>query len=348
MAQVLNDRAGNAVQAAATGMNAARVAQTILNSGVQDRQGRFVFGAEYVARWGGYSWALSASPYAASEGKLSRFRATYEWEIEPKLALGADGIYLDSVSNWCHLPNYRREHLERSRHPLTFTCLDPAPAQLGVWHHYEFIEYLSNDLHRRGRLLMANIFPYEWVFFNHRLDVMGHEVWGANDLEKRRAQRTLAYHKPYTWLMQQGDAGAAADREKWMQQAMLYGIAPNVVGGAPQAARYEKWRPLYKTYMPVIIALGEAGWEPVTHAAVEPGAVLLERFGPKDGTLFLTACNPGTQALTVTITVDAAALGFTSPAKAVRLPGGRELAVVANRFQDTLEPGVTCGYRLGQ
>lgn len=82
-----------------------------------------------------------------------------------------------------------------------------------------------------------------WVFFKHCLDVMGHEVWGADTVDKMRVERTLAYHKPYTWLMQQGDDGPAEDREKWMQTALLYGIAPNIVGGTQDRARYERWRP---------------------------------------------------------------------------------------------------------
>jgi len=270
-----------------------------------------------------------------------------EWEIEPKLALGADGIYLDSVVNsWSAAPNYRPDHLRRSRHPLTFSALEPTPTQLGVWHHYEFIAYLSEDLHSRGKLLMANIFPYNWVFFDHLLDVMGHETWGADNLDKMRAERTLAYHKPYTWLMQQGDEGPAEDREKWMQMAMLYGIAPNIVGGTRDTARYDKWRPLFKKYMPVIIALCEAGWEPVTYATVEPGELLLERFGPNEGKLYLTARNVQEQAVTATFTVDAAALGVDLPTKVVRLPGQRKITVKGNRFEDTIEAGVTCAYQL--
>ena len=347
MIAILNERAADEEALATKTRSPAHAAHTILNSGVYDKEGKLRLRRGYVAKWGGYNWCLNASPYAVEEGKLSRFQATYEWEIEPKLALGADGIYLDSVVNsWSTMPNYRPEHLQRSHHPLTFASLDPTPAQLGVWHHYEFIAHLSEDLHGRGKLLMANIFPYNWVFFNHLLDVMGHETWGADNLDKMRAERTLAYHKPYTWLMQQGDEGPPEDREKWMQAAMLYGIGPNIVGGSRDPARYDRWRPLYKKYMPIIIALCEAGWEPVTYATVEPAEVIVERFGPSEGRLYLTARNPGEEPITATFTVDAAALGIEPPSKAVRLPGGREVAVEAGRFEDTIEPGVTCAYQI--
>jgi hypothetical protein len=346
MIDILNHTAADEESVAKAGLNPTRVAHTILNSGVWDKAGKpHLHG--YVAKWGGYNWHLNASPHAADEGKLSRFQATYEWEIEPKLALGVDGIYLDSIVNaWAAAPNYRPEHLKRTRHPLTFASLDATPAQLGVWNHYEFTEHLSRDLHGRGKLLMANIFPYHWVFFNHLLDVMGHEVWGADNLDKMRAERTLAYHKPYTWLMQQGDDGPPEAREQWMQAAMLYGIAPNIVGGSGDAARYERWRPLYREYMPIIIALCEAGWEPVTHASAEPGPILLERFGPREGRLYFTARNPGDEPVETTITVDTDALGVGPPKAVTRLPDGRSIPVAERRFKDRLEAGTTCAYRI--
>lgn len=348
MLAILTERAADAEALARAGMNPTKVAHTILNSGVYDSQGRLQLRGGYVARWGGYNWCLNPSPYAVQEGKLSRFQATYEWEIEPKLAQGADGIYLDSiVRSWTEVPNYRPDQLSRTRHPLTFSALDPTPVQLGVWNQYEFVDHLSRDLHARGKLLMANIFPYNWVFFNHLLDVLGHETWGADNLEKMRAERTLAYHKPYTWLMQQGEVGPPEDREKWMQAALLYGIGPNIVGGTTDPARYEKWRHLYRKYMPTIIALCEAGWEPITYATTAPAPILVERFGPRGGKLYLTAHNPTDQPVTVTFSVDLAALGIGQLVQVQRLPEDKQITVQGAGFTDVLEPSVTCAYRLG-
>lgn len=218
--------------------------------------------------------------------------------------------------------------------------------QLGLWSNYELAAYVSEDLHGRGKLLMANIFPWHWVFFNHRLDVMGHETRGADDLTKMRAERTLAYHKPYCWLMQQGEeSGTPEDRERWMQAAMLYAIAPNIVGGAKEPERYERWRELYRTYMPTIIALAEAGWEPVTYAQAEP-AVLLERYGPADAGAFLAAHNEGAEPVATTITVEWARLGIAPPATVTRLPAGRAIALIGGRITDTIGAGETCVYRL--
>lgn len=332
----------------AKGRNHTKAAHSILNSGAWDENGKYAFTRKYVPRWGGYNWVLNPSPYAVDADKLSRFSVTYDWEVEPGLALGADGAYLDSITRtWSVVPNYRPEHLRRTHHPLTFSPLVARPAQLGVWNQYEFVKHLADDLHGRGKMTMANIFRYNWVFFNHLLDVMGHETGGPSSLPEMRAERTLAYHKPFCWLMTRGDDfGQPEDREKWMQAAMLYGIAPTVVGGSKDPTRWNRWRPLHKKYMPVIIALCEAGWEPVTYATAEPADVLLERFGPRDGTFYLTARNPGEDTVAVTFTVDTAALKIDAPAKAIRLPGRREIGVKDGRFQDTLEPGVTCAYHV--
>jgi len=347
MIEILKAKAGDKELSDDDGRNTRRAAHTILNSGIYDEKGKFLLRSGYVARWGGYNWCLNPSPYAVEDGKFSRFQATYEWEIDKKLGYGADGIYLDSVYNrWSTMPNYRREHLERSRHPLTFTPLNAIPAQLGVWNQYEFAEYVSSDLHGRGKLLMANIFPYNWVFFNHLLDVMGHETGSANSLEQMRAERTLAYHKPYTWLMTKGKTGAIEVGERAMQAAMLYGIAPTLMGGSPDPDVCDRWRPVYKKYIPIIIALCEAGWEPLTHAEVEPAEILVERFGPHEGKLYLTARNTGKQAVAATFTVDIAALKIDPPTKVIRLPGGREISIKRGRFQDTIESAVTCAYQV--
>lgn len=347
MMAILRERAADEELLDRPGQNPAKVAQTILNSGVWDAEGRYTFARHYVARWGGYNWVLNPSPYAVEGDLLSRFRGTYEWEIERKLGWGADGIYLDSiVGSWTAVPNYRPEHLQRTRHPLTFSALDARPVQLGLWHNYEFAQYVSEDLHGRGKLLMANIFPWHWVFFNHCLDVMGHEVWGADDLTKMRAERTLAYHKPYCWLMQQGEEfGRPEDREKWMQAAMLYAIAPNIVGGAREPERYERWRALYRKYMPTIIALAEAGWEPVTYARAEP-EVLLERYGPAEAGTFLAARNERGEPVATAITVEWARLGQEAPVTVMRLPEGREIALTDGRIADTITAGETCVYWL--
>jgi hypothetical protein len=309
----------------------ALVAQSILNSGTWDAEGRYTRGG-YVAKWGGYNWLLNPSPFAEPERGVSRFRLSYDWEVEPGLTMGAAGVLLDSIDFWAGMPDYRPEHLAAAQHPLTFSGAHPRPAELGVWSQYEFAEYLARDLHGRGKLLMANIFTPTPVFFSHLLDVLGHEVWDKLDPNLpygvpppvMRAQRTLAYRKPYCWLMQFHPEVSAAERERWMQEAMLLGIFPNIVGGTTETAEYERFRPLFRKYMPTMLALAEAGWEPVTYARSN-APIWLERFGPKDGRLLLSVRNPGETEVLAHVTIDWPALGITPAEQGMRRPDGTQV-----------------------
>ncbi len=321
---VVKAKAADAALAARGGMNnQALAAQSILNSGTWDAEGRYTRGG-YVASWGGYIWLLNPSPFAEPEKGVTRFRLTYDWEVEPGLTMGAAGIYLDSIDSWAGMPDYRPEHLASAQHPLTFSGAHPRPAELGVWSQYEFAEYIARDLHGRGRLLMANIFMPTPVFFSHLLDVLGHEVWKGEPPPVMRAQRTLAYRKPYCWLMQIKPEVSAADRERWMQEAMLLGIFPNIVGDTTEIAEYERFRPLFRKYMPTMLTLAEAGWEPVTYARSD-APIWLERFGPKDGRLLLSVRNPGESEVLAHVTIDWPALGTTAAEHGMRRPDGTQV-----------------------
>jgi len=323
LAVVKAKAADEALAAEGGANNQALAAQSILNSGVWDAAGRYTWG-NYEAAWGGYNWTQNPSPFAGPEEGVTRFRLTYDWEVEPGLAMGVTGIYLDSIGYWTAIPNFRPEHLAAAQHPLTFSEETPQPAQLGVWTQYEFTEHLSRDLHGRGKLLIANIFPPNPVFFSHLLDALGHEVWEGELPPVMRAERTLAYRKPYCWLMQLEPEVSAAERERWMQQAMFLGIFPNIVGGTSKAAEYERFRPLFRKYIPTILALAEAGWEPITHARSD-APIWLERFGPKDGRLFVSVRNPTKSDVLAHVAVDWSTLGVTAPEHGLRLPDGVEI-----------------------
>jgi hypothetical protein len=323
--------------------NHAVVAETILNSGIHTHDGKLY--VSHYSPYYGYMWHVNPSPYAVSGDKIGRFHVTYEWEIERSLKMGASGIYLDSIiGTWTGAENYQRKQLATTIHPLTFSRKTFKPIQLGVWNHYEFIEYLARDLRGRGKFLMANIFPYNWVFFNHQLDIIGHEVFGMKTAEemridpkkarifafgpgnvypaKMRAGRTLAYHKPYCWLWA-GPILTLETREQWLRETMMYGIFFNIGEG-------EDYSLVYKTYMPIILSMAEAGWEPVTYArVVGEGAknIRVERFGPKGGNLFFSLRNEGISTARIRLVIDNKALKIPIPKEAMRLPEGDMLFV---------------------
>jgi len=72
---------------------------------------------------------------------------------------------------------------------------------------------------------------------------------------------------------------------------------------------YNRDRPLFKKYLPLIRLAAEAGWQPVPHAECDNAGIWVERFGPDArGTVYLTLFNDTAQRRTGTLSVDAAAL----------------------------------------
>ena len=89
------------------------------------------------------------------------------------------------------------------------------------------------------------------------------------------------------------------------------------------ASLYERDRPIFQRYVPVLRAINAAGWEPLRSAALvgspqpEAGAVFVERFGRASldggGTLFWTVRNSGTTRCDgLSLRIDAAGLGLAA------------------------------------
>jgi hypothetical protein len=69
---------------------------------------------------------------------------------------------------------------------------------------------------------------------------------------------------------------------------------------------YERDRPLFKKYIPVISALNAAGWQPVTLARSSSPDIYVERFGKPGGPLYFTAFNAGDRQQQATISFEMA------------------------------------------
>ena len=74
---------------------------------------------------------------------------------------------------------------------------------------------------------------------------------------------------------------------------------------------YERDRDLFKTYIPIIRQLSEAGWEPLTFAQSDNSSILIERFGNwTSQNLLFTLKNNTASTITTNITADAQSLGI--------------------------------------
>ena len=91
--------------------------------------------------------------------------------------------------------------------------------------------------------------------------------------------------------------------ERYFQRSLFYGMWPgmfshnaadNPYWGNPKW--YDRDRPLFKRYLPLIKPVAEAGWQPITMAACDNPRIWVERFGPApEGPVYFTLFNDSSQ-----------------------------------------------------
>jgi hypothetical protein len=254
-------------------------------------------------------------------------------------APAVSGTYVDSMEMGAEYLDFRREHWRDARVPLVFEAASGRCAQALIFGTYEFIEECARRMHERGRLMFANGALWRYIQFAPLLDVMGTETNWLADGELRpepdelmMLRRALCYHKPYCLLMNSDYSKFPREyTERYFQRCLFYGIFPGFfshnAADEPYWATpslYERDRELFRRYLPLIQELARAGWEPVTGARSDDPQAYIERYGPKDGVVYLTLMNRGAQHCRTWVMVDPRALGIAQPT-AVEMLSGREL-----------------------
>ena len=295
-----------------------KMAQGTLTSGIIRAGGQrdlYLEGVPYTTQlpWG--SNADPAIPDDLKSGYPSKANVEFE-KMESILGwrgdrsdIGIDGIYVDSSEGWGEILNYNRDHWRVSRYPLTF---DPhnhnKVALLNFWGTHAWVKEMARRLHSRGKILMANdAFFRKWQLFPY-VDVPGREyAWITRDGkftpvpdERYLFFRAMAGKRPYCMLMN-NDYDRGEFMIAYFQRSLFYAVYPSMYFGHTSAndewyfanpKYYNRDRQLFKTYVPMIRKLDEAGWEPVPHADVEPKEIRIERYGRMwEGNLAFTLHN---------------------------------------------------------
>ena len=265
------------------------------------------------------------------QGRLNAATLYWNEAIKQNLygpqAKGAlDGEYLDSIEGYVTADlNFRREHFRWSTVPLTFASDTKRPALYKGLAVFEFTKWLSDDVHRLNKLMFANGVPYRFSFLCPWLDVLGTETgWlragnyhPASDTQMS-FWRAMSGAKPYLLLMNTDydkfDSGMV---ERYFQRALFYGMFPSMF--SHNAAEnpywqnpkwYERDRPLFKKYQPLMKRVAEAGWQPVTLARCDNEQLFIERFGPNPGgSVYFTVHNETGSVQRGFLRFDAARLG---------------------------------------
>jgi hypothetical protein len=343
-----------------------RLAQASRSASMADEDGRpsLLFRRE---PWcDGAVWSLNPNPYLP--GPLNA--ATVHWNETLKQRLyGAsaaghlDGEYLDSLEGYVTAElNFRREHFRETTVPLTFSRERKQPALFKGLAVYEFTRWIAGEVHRLGKLTFANGVPYRFSFLCPWLDVMGTETdWLSGERYQPASDaqmclwRTMSGRKPYLLLMNTDfQAFTPALVEKYFQRALFYGIFPGMFSHNAADDPYwqnPRWynrdRPLFKKYLPVIRRVAEAGWQPISLATCDNPQIFVERFGPDAGAaVYLTLMNESAQPQRGLVTVDAAALRLTGRLTAQELVSDRMLAPAGARFPVVLSPQQTWAVRI--
>ena len=238
-----------------------------------------------------------------------------------------DGTYIDSFEMAAATLNYRREHFANATIPLTFDG-DGRACQLGVFNTVEFAREVARRMWQGGRMMFANSTPNRFPWGAAWLDVMGTETnWapaGAytpNSDAVMNYRRAICYQRPYLLLLNTVyDDFKPEWVELYFKRCTAYGIFPGFfshnAADAPYWTRpnlYNRDRPLFRKYIPLIQALSAAGWEPVTHARSGNPSVYVERFGKPGGPMFLTVFNDSHEPQGAQVGLDLKALGLRSP-----------------------------------
>lgn len=300
---------------------AKRQAQAVLTSGSQDASGKLNVAFRDTPWCDGAVWVLNPDPRLnSSAASWTKARLNQEGEPVPGKPNQPDGEYLDSLEAWADVLDYRSESLAASAVPLCFAPGRFRPALPTWFSTYASASALSRDLHAHHGLLMANSVPWRFTAFAPLLDVMGTETnmftdsgeWAPEPDAVMCLRRTASYHKPYLLLLNTDFSKVGTEKIKlYFERCLFYGIYPSMFSA--NAADHPYWenpalfnrdRPLFQKYIPLIQQLSAAGWEPVTLAHSSEPSVWLERFG----TSYLSVLNPESTPAVTTLSLDAARL----------------------------------------
>jgi hypothetical protein len=307
-------------------------AEATLGSGFFDDAGRYRY-ESIVAPWcagvaGCAVFTVNPDPDVA-DPTYPLNKARLEWNQAARETYtttpGLDGEYVDSFLGRAEVLDFRPGHFPAADLPLAYRIAGDLVGTPELFATYEFAQWLTDDVHDNlGRWTMANGILADRPWGADLFDFMGLEtnwLWSGSFTPDSDAEmsyrRTLAYQRPYGLLMNTDFDNLSYDLvERYFQVCLFYGIYPGMFSHDAATARYwddpalyNRDRPLFRRYIPLIRRLNAAGWQPITRGAAAPAEVYVERFGtwPR---LHLTLRNTLDVAVTAAVTVEAQALGL--------------------------------------
>ena len=268
-----------------------------------------------------------------------------------------NGIFLDDItSTFGNVENHRRSLWAYSDRPLTFSYTTRRVMQYDGFSTSEFLGSLASYLHGKGLKLMNSMNAGMYTWYASAADIVGGECDVVDPVEKAYVRRTLGYGKRWTnlWVNNKDSTPpSAATVLGILRQALALGYFPGFAGEYwSSSTSYNRDRPLFKKYVPIIRTIVAAGWRPVNYATVSDPAIYVERFDNQTSNVFyLTAQNSSTGSKSFSLTMDGAGLKLSSSTITVQeLLAGNSLSVSRSgsnaTISDSLAAGETVVYKV--
>lgn len=317
--------------------------RSTLVSGVVRSDGRYDLYLDEIAWTSLAPFGVNPAPDVPNTG-FERWpnKAQFEFGILQELlgwngaSTGLAGVFLDSMEGWGNLMNYRKEHWKTTEFPLTFDRTNANRVSLlNIWGIRSFARALSQRLRQHKQLLMGNNAFYHTWFHMPLVDIAGQEVDHHVSDETYLFFRSMAGRRPF-WTLLNDTYDDRARIEAYFRRSLFYGIFPSMFhlhdGKSPwywaTPAYYERDRPLFKKYVPLIRRLDDAGWEPVPYASVQPDSIRIERFGnAATNDLAFTLLNPAPEPRQVVVELFLSDLGVIAIESASEWITGEPLAL---------------------
>ncbi|MEK7767100.1 MAG: hypothetical protein AAB368_12760, partial [bacterium] len=277
-------------------------AKALLASGFWDENGGLVARMRHEPWNDGAVWSMNSSPNLnadPSDYSIKFNAAIRDALYGPGRKADLDGEYVDSIEGYVtDTLDFRREHFALAATPPVFSLETRQPALFKGLIVQEYLRALAEAMHGLGKYTMANGTPADLCWLAPWLDVMGTEwdwnpggEWRPMPDAELMIRRVLCGGKPYCFLMNTNFDTLPPDRVAlYMKRCLAYGMfpgffSPDAAGGHyfTRPELYDRDRPLFKKYVPLIRRIAEAGWRPVAGAKAQDEGVYVERFG--DGLL---------------------------------------------------------------
>lgn len=308
-----------------------KAATATLSSGLRDPNDQLEF-FPAAQPWCPYGAAFSVNPSPGIADPLygvTKFNNEWNSTVRdvynhPENGI-LDGEYIDSFCAAALAADYSPNHLRSTSFPLTYTRDNPALMTPLIFGTCEMARAIGTDVHALGKPIIANsVFP-SWPMLPIGIglfDFAGTEMNCFDDAGNfvppadsvLLYARALSGERPYGYLLNTDFTKvSSSEMESFLRLCAVYAIYPSAFSADAasnnyfeQPALYERDRPLFKKYVPMIRALSLAGWRPVTDATVDNSAVGIESYGTQvvTGQRYLTVRNFASQTVTATVTFD--------------------------------------------